>query len=84
MDFADIWSKTKIVLRPSLREVDERLVEESDLAGPVVFVFLLGGALRGNQTSLCLQGAVSLRAAHTPERLPRTSQRNFGEFRVSD
>ena len=43
---------------------------------------LLGGALRGNQTSLCLQGAVSLRAAHTPERLPRTSQRNFGEFRV--
>jgi len=45
VDFADIWSKTKIVLRPSLREVDERLVEESDLAGPVVFVFLLGGAL---------------------------------------
>ena len=28
-----------------MSEIDERLVEESDLAGPIVFVFMLGGML---------------------------------------
>ena len=41
----DIWSKTKLVLTPSFRAVDERLVEGSDLAGPAVFALLLAGAL---------------------------------------
>ena len=45
MDFEDIWSKTKLVLTPSFRAVDERLVEGSDLAGPAVFALLLAGAL---------------------------------------
>ncbi|KAJ1457606.1 hypothetical protein M885DRAFT_515217 [Pelagophyceae sp. CCMP2097] len=45
VDFGDIWSKTKLVLRPSFGEIDERLVAEADLAGPVVFGFCLGGAL---------------------------------------
>ena len=45
VDFEDIWSKTKLVLTPSFRAVDERLVEGSDLAGPAVFALLLAGAL---------------------------------------
>ena len=45
VDFADIWSKTKLVLKPSMSEIDESLVEEADLAGPIVFVFTLGGML---------------------------------------
>merc|ERR1712167_373237 len=45
VDFEDIWSKTKLVLTPSFRVVDERLVEGSDLAGPAVFALLLAGAL---------------------------------------
>jgi len=45
VDFGDIWSKTKLVLTPSFRTVDERLVEGSDLVGPIFFVLLLAGAL---------------------------------------
>jgi hypothetical protein len=45
VDFGDIWSKTKLVLRPSVAEIDERLVEDADLAGPIVFMFALGAML---------------------------------------
>ena len=45
IDFGDIWSKTKLVLKPSLSEIDPVLVEDADLAGPLVFVFALGGML---------------------------------------
>eukprot|EP00629_Pelagomonadales_sp_RCC1024_P009103 CAMPEP_0119264094 /NCGR_PEP_ID=MMETSP1329-20130426/3282_1 /TAXON_ID=114041 /ORGANISM="Genus nov. species nov., Strain RCC1024" /LENGTH=228 /DNA_ID=CAMNT_0007263837 /DNA_START=265 /DNA_END=948 /DNA_ORIENTATION=+ len=45
IDFSEILAKTKLVLTPSVREVDASLVDETDLAGPIVFVFLLGGTL---------------------------------------
>ncbi|KAJ8602028.1 hypothetical protein CTAYLR_002714 [Chrysophaeum taylorii] len=45
ISFADIWTKTKLVLRPSISEIDDRIVEEADLAGPIVFGLCLGGLL---------------------------------------
>lgn len=45
ISFGDIWSKTKLVLRPTTTEIEQHTVEDADLAGPVVFVLCLGGML---------------------------------------
>uniref|UniRef100_A0A7S3NNB3 Protein YIPF n=1 Tax=Aureoumbra lagunensis TaxID=44058 RepID=A0A7S3NNB3_9STRA len=45
ISFSDIWAKTKLVLRPTLKEIDEHVVEDADLAGPIVFGLCLGGML---------------------------------------
>ena len=44
ISFRDIWDKTKIVLRP-MSEMDEHVVDDADLAGPIVFGLCLGAML---------------------------------------
>jgi len=44
ISFADIWSKTKLVLRP-MKDMDEHVVDDADLAGPIVFGLCLGAVL---------------------------------------
>lgn len=45
ISFRDIWTKTKLVLRPSISEIEEDIVEDADLAGPIIFGLCLGGML---------------------------------------
>lgn len=45
ISFRDIWTKTKLVLRPSISEIEEHIVEDADLAGPIFFGLCLGGLL---------------------------------------
>ena len=44
ISFRDIWYKTKLVLRP-MSDMDEHVVDDADLAGPIVFGLCLGAML---------------------------------------
>ncbi|KAH3714198.1 hypothetical protein Pelo_19294 [Pelomyxa schiedti] len=41
INFSHIWAKTKAVLNP-FRDIDPNLMDDTDLAGPILFCFLLG------------------------------------------
>jgi len=42
IDFPRIWEKTLAVIRPFRMEIDPNLMNETDLAGPLVYCFLFG------------------------------------------
>jgi hypothetical protein len=44
INFSHIWTKGITVLNP-LKEVDRTIMNDTDLAGPLVFCFLFGGFL---------------------------------------
>lgn len=54
IDFPRIWQKTLAVIRPFRRHIDPHLMDETDLAGPLVYcilfgvILLLGGKLQFN------------------------------------
>jgi len=42
IDFPRIWQKTLAVIMPFRKEIDPHLMDETDLAGPLVYCFLFG------------------------------------------
>ena len=42
IDFPRIWQKTLAVIRPFRKNIDAHLMDETDLAGPLVYCFLFG------------------------------------------
>ena len=45
IDFPRIWQKTLAVIRPFRKSIDAHLMDETDLAGPLVYCFLFGMTL---------------------------------------
>jgi len=45
IDFPRIWQKTLAVIMPFRKDVDPHLMDETDLAGPLVYCFLFGALL---------------------------------------